>query len=276
MKAVIILSVVCATQCAAVLKDLPANTRLEYEHDNRGRLTEIDIDYNNPTPAPRTVASPAGPTFEYEYDNRGRLTEIDIDYNKPTPAPRTATAPAGPTYEYDHDNQGRLVEVEIDYNDHSHQVVPKNNQVTADIPQILQYSASPVAKPAHETAAAPAPAVTADTFSAPLIIQGPKVVLRQEPGALQVITKGPEVVYNLPVAFAPMASAATVKTHSVPVVTPVAKSAPAPATSPLIGTFYTIDDDGEVAEVFRGHIRTFNNLYFILFIDYIKNTLQNG
>ncbi|CAL4071647.1 unnamed protein product, partial [Meganyctiphanes norvegica] len=58
MKLLIILAVVAAANCAAVLKSLPSNSRIEYEHDKYGRLVEVDIDHFAPVPVAKKAAAP--------------------------------------------------------------------------------------------------------------------------------------------------------------------------------------------------------------------------
>merc|ERR1712142_615966 len=71
MKLLVVLSVVAAANCAAVLKNVPSNARVEYEHDIYGRLVEVDIDRFAPVPVAKRIAAPA-----------------------PAPAPALAPAPA--------------------------------------------------------------------------------------------------------------------------------------------------------------------------------------
>merc|ERR1712142_1393878 len=59
MKLFIILTMVAAANCAAVLKNAPSNAQIEYEHDKYGRLVEIDIDHFAPVPVPKKIAAPA-------------------------------------------------------------------------------------------------------------------------------------------------------------------------------------------------------------------------
>merc|ERR1712106_328729 len=76
MKLLVVLSVVAAANCAAVLKNVPSNAHVEYEHDIYGRLVEVDIDHFAPVPLTKRVAAPV-----------------------PAPAPRTVvyrTLPAAP------------------------------------------------------------------------------------------------------------------------------------------------------------------------------------
>ncbi|CAL4067239.1 unnamed protein product, partial [Meganyctiphanes norvegica] len=58
MKLLIVLAVVAAANCAAVLKSPPSNARIEYEHDKYGRLVEVDIDHFAPVPIAKKAAAP--------------------------------------------------------------------------------------------------------------------------------------------------------------------------------------------------------------------------
>merc|ERR1712106_126036 len=59
MKLLVVLSVVAAANCAAVLKKVPSNAHVEYEHDIYGRLVEVEIDHFAPVPVAKRVAVPA-------------------------------------------------------------------------------------------------------------------------------------------------------------------------------------------------------------------------
>merc|ERR1712142_169414 len=152
MKLFIVLTVVAAVNCAAVLKNPPSNARVEYEHDKYGRLVEVDIDHFAPVaitkkvsapapvkkaaaPAPAVVkslpAAPSAPSVQIIgpkviYQTAAAPAPVPVVKAVPAPAPvvkaapapapaaAPAAAPARATY-YKADDDGELDKLDVAY-----------------------------------------------------------------------------------------------------------------------------------------------------------------
>ncbi|CAL4213313.1 unnamed protein product [Meganyctiphanes norvegica] len=178
MKLLVVLAVVAAANCAAVLKSPPSNARIEYEHDKYGRLVEVDIDHFAPVPVAKKAAAPKpapaapaavvkflpaapvapsvqiiGPKVIYQTAAAPVPAAVPLAVVKkaPTPAPAVAAAPAKATY-YKVDD-GELDRLDVAYVSYGAKTpaaapVPAPAPVPAAIPSVQVYSlANPSAGP---------------------------------------------------------------------------------------------------------------------------------
>merc|ERR1712106_329829 len=184
MKLLVVLFVVAAANCAAVLKKVPSNAHVEYEHDIYGRLVEVDIDHFAPVPVAKRVAVPApapapapravvyqtlpaapvapsvqiiGPKVIYQTAAAPAPAPVAVVRAAPAPAYAVAPvvapapAPAAATY-YKADDDGELNRLDVTYVSYGAVSAPRAAPV-------------PVYAPAPVYAVAPAPVPSVQVYS---------------------------------------------------------------------------------------------------------------